>query len=82
VQQKLKELEVQCFSHYLALHSSPAGLKFGRASGELAIADMASTHLVREKKSQGFREALSSLCSDCVDVHLEVHALRALCLIG
>jgi len=33
--------------HYVPLHSSPAGRRFGRASGELAVTDEVSSRLVR-----------------------------------
>ncbi len=38
---------MQCFTHYVALHTSPAGERFGRASGELPVTDTASTCLAR-----------------------------------
>ena len=32
MQRKLHDLGVQCFSHYMPLHSAPAGLKFGKVA--------------------------------------------------
>ncbi len=46
----LKELNargVNAVFHYIPLHSSPAGLRFGRASGSLAVTDDASARLIR-----------------------------------
>lgn len=38
---------IQCVFHYVPLHSAPAGLKFGRASGDLARTTQLSDRLVR-----------------------------------
>jgi dTDP-4-amino-4,6-dideoxygalactose transaminase len=46
----LKELNargVNAVFHYIPLHSSPAGLRFGRASGSLGVTDDASARLIR-----------------------------------
>lgn len=44
--------------HYVPLHSSPAGLKFGRATGELAVTDDFSSRLVRMPLWIGIQEYL------------------------
>jgi dTDP-4-amino-4,6-dideoxygalactose transaminase len=46
-QKALKELEVQCFTHYVALHSSPAGEKYGRVHDSLDVTNVASKRLIR-----------------------------------
>lgn len=45
--EKMKERGVSTVFHYIPLHSSPAGLMFGRAEGRLAVTEMAGEHLVR-----------------------------------
>jgi len=44
---KLKQRDVQAIFHYIPLHSSPAGLKYGRANGDLPITQDISERLVR-----------------------------------
>lgn len=43
----LKENDVLSVFHYIPLHSSPAGMKYGRVSGELKVTDKVSDTLVR-----------------------------------
>ena len=43
----LKEDGVHAVFHYVPLHSSPAGRRYGRAHGELAVTDDVSTRIVR-----------------------------------
>lgn len=43
----LKDAGVHSVFHYVPLHDSPAGLRFGRASGTLPVTDDASRRLVR-----------------------------------
>lgn len=43
----LKAEEIQSVFHYVPLHSSPAGHRFGRSSGELPETDLASGRLLR-----------------------------------
>ena len=43
----LKKRGVQSVFHYIPLHSSPAGLRFGRAHGNLTVTDDISNRLVR-----------------------------------
>jgi dTDP-4-amino-4,6-dideoxygalactose transaminase len=44
---KLKDQDIQAIFHYVPLHSSPAGLEYGRVSGNLLITDDVSDRLVR-----------------------------------
>ena len=44
---RLRELGIYCVFHYVPLHSSPAGLRFGRAQDSLAMTDEAGDRLVR-----------------------------------
>lgn len=43
----LKERGVMAIFHYVPLHSSPAGLRFGRAEGTLEVTDRVSSALLR-----------------------------------
>lgn len=43
----LKENNISSVFHYIPLHSSPAGMKYGRTHGDMAITDKVSDTLVR-----------------------------------
>ena len=43
----LKQRNIDCVFHYVPLHSSPAGEKFGRPSGELKNTDSVSERMLR-----------------------------------
>lgn len=43
----LRGQEIHAVFHYVPLHSSPAGEKFGRACGEMAVTDSVSERIVR-----------------------------------
>lgn len=43
----MKSRGIQAVFHYVPLHSSPAGLRFGRVSGEMSVTDNISERLVR-----------------------------------
>ncbi|WP_026364654.1 dTDP-4-amino-4,6-dideoxygalactose transaminase [Halodesulfovibrio aestuarii] len=43
----LKQYNITAPFHYIPLHSAPAGLKYGRTSGELNVTDVISDTLVR-----------------------------------
>jgi dTDP-4-amino-4,6-dideoxygalactose transaminase len=44
---KLRDAGIHAIFHYIPLHSSPAGLKYGRSVGDLAVTDQVSDRLVR-----------------------------------
>ena len=44
---ELKRRGVSAFSHYVPLHSSPAGLKFSRTAGGMAVTDSVFAGLLR-----------------------------------
>ena len=44
---ELKAKGVSAFSHYVPLHSSPAGIKFGRTSGDMIVTDSVFDGLLR-----------------------------------
>jgi len=43
----MKEEGINCVFHYVPLHSSPAGKKYGRVSGNLSVTESISERLVR-----------------------------------
>ena len=43
----MKENDISCVFHYVPLHSAPAGIKFGRFSGEDKYTTQESDRLVR-----------------------------------
>lgn len=45
--EELKREEIYSVFHYVPLHSSPAGRKYGRVHGELAVTDSLSARLIR-----------------------------------
>ena len=47
VQMGFKEADIECFSHYVPLHSSPAGEKFGRSVGSMDVTNEAGELLIR-----------------------------------
>ncbi|BCA94968.1 dTDP-4-amino-4,6-dideoxy-D-glucose transaminase [Legionella antarctica] len=44
---ELKRNNIQAVSHYVPLHSSPAGLRFGRAYGDLSLTNSLSERIIR-----------------------------------
>lgn len=54
---ELKAAGVHAVFHYVPLHSSPAGRRFGRAKGDLAITDALAACLVRLPMWIGLNEA-------------------------
>ena len=55
--QFLKEREIQATFHYVPLHSSPAGKRFGRFNGEDRYTTSESDRLVRLPMYYGLTEA-------------------------
>lgn len=56
-----KTLGVQTVFHYVPLHSSPAGLKYGRAQGDLRVTSEVSERLVRLPMWVGLDDQLSEI---------------------
>lgn len=44
---RLRARGVHCLSHYVPLHNSPAGLRYGRTSGQLSVTEGVARRLVR-----------------------------------
>lgn len=47
IRRLMNEAKVQVFSHYVPLHSAPAGQRLGRTSGDMTVTDMAAKCMVR-----------------------------------
>jgi dTDP-4-amino-4,6-dideoxygalactose transaminase len=43
----LRERRIDAVSHYVPLHSAPAGLRYGRSSGDLPVTDAVADRLIR-----------------------------------
>ncbi|MCU0523295.1 MAG: dTDP-4-amino-4,6-dideoxygalactose transaminase [Elainella sp. Prado103] len=71
----LKSQGVRSTFHYVPLHNSPAGLKYGRSAGSLAITEALSDRLVR--LPLGGAMTLSE-AQRVIEVVLDFFALRAL----
>lgn len=64
--QALREHGVQTTSHYVPLHSAPAGRKYGRSEGSLVVTDQVSDSLVRLPLWCGMGDAKVSQVIDAV----------------
>jgi dTDP-4-amino-4,6-dideoxygalactose transaminase len=53
---RLREAGVQSVFHYIPLHSSPAGRKYGRAKGEMMVTDDTADRLLRLPQWVGLEE--------------------------
>ena len=42
-----REAGISALFHYVPLHSAPAGRRFGRAAGEMAVTDRVASCLIR-----------------------------------
>jgi dTDP-4-amino-4,6-dideoxygalactose transaminase len=45
--QRMKEADIRAIFHYIPLHSSPAGQRYGRTSGELPVTDSIASRILR-----------------------------------
>jgi dTDP-4-amino-4,6-dideoxygalactose transaminase len=54
---ELKRHQIGAAFHYIPLHSSPAGIRFGRCHGELGLTTSLSERLIRLPMWYGLREA-------------------------
>ena len=66
----LKQNDVLAPFHYIPLHSSPAGIKFGRVSGRLSVTDSISSRLLRLPLFPGLSNADVERITDLVEKHL------------
>ena len=66
--QALNRRGISTVFHYVPLHSSPGGRRFGRASGDLAVTDDLSSRLVRLPLWVGFEEYQEQVIASIVEV--------------
>jgi dTDP-4-amino-4,6-dideoxygalactose transaminase len=59
--ERLKALDVHAVFHYVPLHSSPAGQRYGRAHGDLAVTDDIADRLLRLPMWVGLEERQSDV---------------------
>ena len=73
----LKEREISAVFHYVPLHSSPAGLRYGRAHGDLPVTDRESAALIRLPLWMGMADSDVERVVDAVHEILEAQPARA-----
>ncbi|PKO54944.1 MAG: dTDP-4-amino-4,6-dideoxygalactose transaminase [Betaproteobacteria bacterium HGW-Betaproteobacteria-2] len=67
----LRSANVNAVFHYVPLHSSPAGMKFGRVSGDMKNTDYLSEHLIRLPLWVGITEAQQKTVTEELQVALQ-----------
>jgi dTDP-4-amino-4,6-dideoxygalactose transaminase len=67
---ELKRNKIGAVFHYVPLHSSPAGMRFGRAHGDLALTTSLSQRLIRLPMWFGLSEAQQQRVVDVLSVFL------------
>jgi dTDP-4-amino-4,6-dideoxygalactose transaminase len=70
-QQALRGAGIDAVFHYVPLHSSPAGRRFGRSAGALTVTDSVSERLLRLPLWAGMTEQETTLVIDTVTHALE-----------
>lgn len=53
----MKEEEINCVFHYVPLHSSPAGQRYGKIFGDLTVTNLTSARLIRLPLYAGLTES-------------------------
>lgn len=69
--QQLHEQEVYCLFHYVPLHDSPAGMKYGRVHGDLKVTNDLSERLVRLPLWVGIPAEDQEFVVDCLEKAIE-----------
>lgn len=64
---KMKAQDIHPVFHYVPLHNSPAGLKYGRSSGELKVTENISERLLRLPMWTGLESQLDQVLSVIFD---------------
>jgi dTDP-4-amino-4,6-dideoxygalactose transaminase len=67
---ELKRNKIHAVFHYVPLHSSPAGMRFGRAHGDLSLTTSLSQRLIRLPMWFGLSEAQQQRVVDVLSVFL------------
>jgi dTDP-4-amino-4,6-dideoxygalactose transaminase len=70
---ELKAAGVQAVFHYVPLHSSPAGRRFGRAKGDLAVTDSVASRLIRLPMWVGLSAAQQQRVCDTLELATRTH---------
>jgi dTDP-4-amino-4,6-dideoxygalactose transaminase len=66
--QRMKGKNINCVFHYIPLHSSPAGIRFGRVSGHMEVTDNLSGRLVRLPLWIGLESSVSYIVEQAREV--------------
>jgi len=74
---ELKRNKIGAVFHYVPLHSSPAGMRFGRSHGDLSLTTSLSQRLVRLPIWFGLSEAQQQRVAEVLDAILRKLAQRA-----
>jgi dTDP-4-amino-4,6-dideoxygalactose transaminase len=72
----LKRKHIWSVFHYVPLHSSPAGQRYGRAHGNLAVTDRVATTLLRLPMWTGL-EAVQEQVIDALSISLTAQERQA-----
>ncbi|PKO91300.1 MAG: dTDP-4-amino-4,6-dideoxygalactose transaminase [Betaproteobacteria bacterium HGW-Betaproteobacteria-1] len=67
----LRSANVNAVFHYVPLHSSPAGMKFGRVNGDMKNTDYLSEHLIRLPLWVGITEAQQKMVAETLRAALQ-----------
>ena len=68
---ELKENGIHAVFHYVPLHSSPGGMRFGRAHGDLSLTTSLSERLIRLPMWLGLSEAQQQRICDVLEAILK-----------
>lgn len=70
--QRMNAENINCVFHYVPLHSSPMGKKYGRCSGTLTVTENLADRLVRLPLWLGLEERLHSVIGMAIDALIKV----------
>jgi dTDP-4-amino-4,6-dideoxygalactose transaminase len=73
---ELKKNGIHAVFHYVPLHSSPAGMRFGRAHGDLSLTTSLSQRLIRLPMWIGLNEAQQQHICEVLSTTLKASPLR------
>jgi dTDP-4-amino-4,6-dideoxygalactose transaminase len=69
----MKEAGIGTVFHYIPLHSSPAGIRYGRSGSELSVTDAMSNRLVRLPLWIGIEEHLDVVMGEALRILTRTH---------
>ena len=79
VLQEMRRNDVHAIFHYVPLHSSPAGRRYGRAHGELGFTDILSERIVRLPLWIGIQESDQERVVETLEAAIKQQELRLNC---